>query len=325
VSTDIASTDTQTLSPTGRGQVPPAGRDLPYRITLWAVTIVCGAIVVLFAYAIIAQSIPGWKTVGWGFFTGTNWNFAEGDYGAVPLIVGSLLTTAVALVIAVPISIAAALTITFLVPRSIRTVTSSIVELLAIVPSVIYGVWGVLVLIPGSWHDVEKWLGDITSGGAPFGGPQLGYGFLLGGVVLAVMILPTVTAITSDVFASIPRDLYEAALAVGATRGQVLRRVIVPSSKTGILGAVTLGASRALGETIMLVLLLGNVIKHPFPNSFFATIATLATEIVNNYGDFTGPGKFGVIMCLAVVLMVIIGTMNLLARAVVARNLRKLS
>jgi len=143
--------------------------------------------------------------------------------------------------------------------------------------------------------------------------------------VLAVMIIPTITAISRDVLAAVPDELIEGGLSVGATRGQVLRRIALPTSRSGIIGAVTLGAARALGETIALFLLLGALDNsHPFPRGLNSGLATLATEIVSNFGQLSGKIPFGVICELAVTLMVIVGITNLAARLIVRRNLQRL-
>jgi phosphate transport system permease protein len=298
------------------------GRDVPYRIFTIALLVVCGAIVVFFAYSIIDASIPGWQVVKGEFFTSTNWDPLDGHFGALALIVGTILTTLLACLIAVPIGVGAALAITYLVPRRVRTITSSLVELLAIVPSIIYGLWGLLVLEPYLVNTLGPKLQSWSHNTFPFNGRAEGGGFGLGSVVLAVMILPTVTAISKDVFSAIPVDLTEAGRALGASRGQVLRKVVLPSSKTGVLGAVTLAAGRALGETVALFILLGGGSK--IPSNFFSITATLATQIATDFGELTYPHAFNVICCLAVTLMVIVALVNLSARAIVQRNLRRL-
>jgi phosphate transport system permease protein len=325
VSTDAVSTETLTKITAGQGAKPSAGRDLPYRVFTWAMLVAGGAIVVYFAYSIIAESVPGWRKVGWSFFTSTNWDPIAGHFGALALIVGTLLTTAIACLLAVPVGVGAALCVTYVLPRGARTIVSSLVELLAIVPSIIYGVWGYLLLEPLIVNTIGPHLQSLFHSKFPFNGLISGGGLLLGSVVLAVMILPTVAAITRDVFAAIPDDIVEAGLALGATKGQVMRRVVLPSSKSGILGASTLGAGRALGETIAMAILLGGLSTvHPIPVSLFGTAATLASQIAVEFGELTYQDAFNVMCCLAVTLMIIVAGVNLAARTVVQRNLRKL-
>jgi phosphate transport system permease protein len=325
VSVDVVVTDDPAVGGASRERKLSAGSDLPYR---WIIGALAGVVVVvmgLYFYSIIDQSIPGWKVVGWGFFTGTNWNYGAHQYGALPLIVGTLLTTAIALLLAVPVSVGAALAIVFLVPERARLAMASTVDLLAVIPSIVYGVWGYLVIAPWFDHTAQPWLYKTFNGNFPFNQPGVGYGVMLGSLVLAIMIIPTVTAISRDVLAAVPHELIEGGLSVGATKGQVLRRVAVPSSRPGIIGAIVLGAGRALGETIALVILLGGLnLQHPFPRGLNSTVATIATEIANNFGNLTGAAGFGILCCLAVLLMVIVLTTNLIARLIVRRNLRRL-
>jgi len=308
----------------GRGRKPSAGSDVSYRVWTGGVAAVVAGVILLFFYAILSDSIPGWRTAGWHFFYGTDWNFALNKFGALPLIVGTLLTTGIAVVLAAPIGIAAAVSIAFLIPRRLRLVVSTLVEILAFVPSVIYGVWGYLLIAPWLDHTVQPWLVSTFHHHWPFNTNGIGFGLMLGSMVLAVMILPTIAAISRDVLVAVPDELVEGGLSVGASRGQVLRRVVLPSAKTGIIGAVVLGTGRALGETIALYLLLGGLdVNHPFPRGLNSGTATLATELVSNFGN--GASNFGVLCCLAVTLMVIVFAVNLTARLIVRRNLRKLT
>lgn len=267
---------------------------------------------------------PGWKLVGWKFFTSTNWDFGAGKYGALPIIIGTLLTTALALVIAVPLGIGSAVAIVYLIPSRLRLAISTLVELLAVVPSIIYGLWGALVIAPWLDNHGDPFLQKLFHGSWPFSGQALGLGLLLGMIVLGVMILPTVAAISRDVLLAVPNELMEGGLSVGASKSQVIRKVILPTARVGLFGAVSLGAARALGETIAMVFVLGNVSgTHPIPTSFFSVLGTIATEIANNYGSFAG--GLGVISCLAMVLMVIVGSVNLTARLIIRRQTARLA
>jgi phosphate transport system permease protein len=335
---------THTGSPEGaetdRGHTPPVrfahlgggstgpvrwvrSRDLPYRVLIGAFAAFVAFVVAYYLFIIIDQSVPGWKLVGWKFFTSTNWNFGAGDYGAIPIIVGTLLTTALALLLAVPVGIGSALAIVYVIPRKLRLIVSSIVELLAVVPSIVYGLWGLFVLRPWLDNKGDPWLQHLFHGQWPFSGLAQGDGLLLGMIVLGIMILPTIAAISRDVLLAVPNELMEGGLSVGASRSQVIRKVILPTARIGLLGAISLGAARALGETIALVLVLGNVSGvSPVPTNLFSTLGTIATEIVNNYGNFSG--GLGVLSCLAMVLMVIVGTVNLSARLIVRRQYQRL-
>ncbi len=324
MTTAIDASTNPEVNGTGRERKLSTGSDLPYRVLLIVTAVLVGGLFLAFIGSIVQESIPGWRTVGWTFFTGTNWNYGAHIYGALPLIVGTVLTTGLALLLAVPVGFGTALAIVFLIPRRFQLIISSIVELLAVVPSIIYGVWGYLTIQPWLDATVQPWLASKTNGHFPFSGLGIGFGLMLGSLVLAVMILPTIAAISRDVVAAVPNEMIEGALSLGATKSQVLRKVVVPSSRSGLLGAVTLGTGRALGETIAMVVLLGGVNQtHPIPVSLFGTTGTLASEIANNFGNLSGAAGLGVLCCLALVLMVIIGLVNLSARVIVARNLRK--
>jgi phosphate transport system permease protein len=276
-----------------------------------------------YLYVIVDQAVPGWQMVGLKFFYSDNWNFQSGDYGALGLIIGTLLTTALALLIAVPIGIGCALGIVYVIPRRLRLFVSSIVELLAVVPSIVYGLWGALVLAPWLDHHGDPWLQNLFHGNWPFNGTYIGLGLLLGMIVLSVMILPTIAAISRDVLLAVPQDYMEGGLSVGATKGQVIRKVILPTARAGLFGAVALGTARALGETIALFLILGNPsVLHPIPTGAFSILGTIATEIAQNVG--TNSGGFAVLCCLGMVLMVIVGSVNLAARLMVRRQLNRL-
>jgi phosphate transport system permease protein len=300
-----------------------------YAVFLKSIIVLVVTIFAMYFLSIITGSLQGWSEVGSKFFTSANWDFAQGSssFGALALITGTLVTTMVALCFAVPVGLGAALAVVYLIPRRLRVPISSLIELLAVVPSIIYGVWGSLVMAHFLSFHAEPFLAKLTSGGFPFGGIAAGYGLLLGSTVLSVMILPTVTAISRDVFAMVPGDLIEGALSLGATKSQVIRTVIWPASKEGVTGAVALGAGRALGETVAMVFLLGGVNQaHPLPSSLFSTGATLASTIAQNFGEVIGQSSLtSVLCCVALTLMVIVGLVNVLAQRIIQQSQRKFS
>ncbi len=318
----IRSTETANDLVAGQGRKSLAGNDRLYRGVLVTVVGLVLAVVVLFAFDLLKQAIPGFRLAGWGIF-GTTWSFANGQYGALPLVAGTLVTTALALLFAVPVGIGTALAIVYLVPQRFRLFVSSTVELLAAVPSIVYGIWGVLTM--------ESWLSNKAfpnlqhwfHGTWPFNGEWAGQGIALGSIVLAIMILPIVTAVSRDVIASVPKDLTEGALSLGATRSQVIRKVVLPTCRNGIVGAVTLATGRALGETIALATLLGGVtLRSPWPDRLFATGSTLSAEIAIDIGNIAGaPGN--VLFALAVILMIIVGGVTYAGRVIVRNAQRK--
>jgi phosphate transport system permease protein len=274
--------------------------------------------IIVFFGSIIIQSIPGWQSAGFGFFTSTDWSNADFKFGALSLIAGTLVTTFIALLFAVPVGISAALSIQFLLHRRLRVFFSSLVEVLAIVPSIVFGVWGVAVISPWTQHTLEPFLRDISGGTPPFQGEIYGIGLLLGGLVLGVMILPTVVAVSRDAFAMVPQTLIEGAYGLGATRTQVLFRVALPAARRGVLGAVTLGTGRALGETVAMATILGGV-TNKFPSSAFDLGATLASTIARDFLEATG-SQVGALGSLALILTVIVFTMNYIARKIITRQ-----
>ncbi|MGA0067878.1 MAG: phosphate ABC transporter permease subunit PstC [Miltoncostaeaceae bacterium] len=267
-----------------------------------------------------------WSTFGiWGFVTGTEWvpTPAVGDavYGALPFIYGTLMTSIIALVLAVPASIGIALATVVFLPRRVRGPVGGLINLLAAVPSVIFGLWGVTVLVPFLKPALE-WLADNFGwvnlfGWHPFEGPVTSGSYLISGLVLAIMILPIITAITREVLLTVPRDQREAAFALGATRWEMVRHSMLPWARSGIVGASALGLGRAVGETIAIVMLLGNT-----PGIFTPLVgpgSTLASVIALQTGEASGL-QLSALTALAVVLFVIAFIINAAARLLVRRS-----
>ncbi len=243
------------------------------------------ALVAWYVVSIIVQSKPAFSTLGFSWIVQKVWAPNQGKYGLLPFILGTIETTAIALVLAVPIGLGTAIALAHLVPDRIRPPLSTAVELLAAVPSVVYGLWGLVVLAPLFREHVEPFLTSVFGWTGLFDGPNNGVGLLLAGVILFIMVLPTMVAISRDVLAVVPKEQIEGAMAFGATRWQVLRKVVLPGARTGILGGFTLAMGRALGETVAVALVIGN---SPFiAHSIKSNAATLASLIVNNFGEAT--------------------------------------
>ena len=266
-----------------------------------------------------------WSTFGvWGFITGAEWvpTPAVGDaiYGALPFIYGTLMTSLIALVLAVPASIGIALATVVFLPRRLRGPVGGLINLLAAVPSVIFGLWGVTILVP-FLKPALNWLADDFGwislfGWHPFEGPVTSGSYLISGLVLAIMILPIITAITREVLLTVPRDQSEAAFALGATRWEMVRHSMLPWARSGIVGASALGLGRAVGETIAIVMLLGNT-----PGIFTPLVgpgSTLASVIALQTGEASGL-QMSALTALAVVLFVIAFVINAAARLLVRR------
>jgi phosphate ABC transporter permease protein PstC len=302
----------------------PAAR-LPDRLLRWILTGLAGAILVLIAYffvRLIQEANPAISKFGLLDFVFRNdWDVSRTIYGCLPLLVGTLITSAVALIIGVPIAVAVALYLTELCPRRARTPLTVMVELLAAVPSVVYGLWGIYVLIP-KLKPVEHWIGK-TFNFIPFVGPNVpGPNYFIAGLILAIMIVPIVSAISREVIATVPSDQKEASLALGATRWEMIKMAILPYSRRGITGAAMLGLGRAIGETIAVTLVIGNaptIGKQIFDQGY-----TLAAVIANEFGEAANDKVHrAALIGAGLVLFVLTLLVNVAARAFVARGERE--
>jgi phosphate transport system permease protein len=282
---------------------------------------------------LILKSVPAFRYSGWHFFTGTVWNFgaeygkpvtSDGlthlpgeEFGALPAILGTLATSAIALIIAVPVSIAAGLTIVERLPRRVASIVGGFLELLAGIPSVLVGLWGALTFGPFIARDISPVIIKIL----PFLGsdPGSGEGLLTSGLVLAVMIIPIIASTTRDLIRGVPILPREGAVALGMSDAQAARRVTLPWVGAGIIGAVVLGLGRALGETIAVAMTCG-VALGSLPTNLYGTMITIAANIVNNLDTaITDKMDVSSFAALALVLMVITLAANVVARLLVRR------
>jgi phosphate ABC transporter permease protein PstC len=295
---------------------------LPDRLLKWVLTGLAVAILALIAYffiRLITESEPVFAKYGVISFVFSNeWVPSQQLYGALPLIVGTIITSVVALVIGVPVAVASALYITELAPPRVKQPLTILVELLAAVPSVVYGLWGVFVLIP-KLRPAEQWFSD-TFAFLPFvGGDVAGPNYFIAGLILAIMILPIVSAISREVMATVPVEHKEAALALGATRWEMIRMAVLPYSRAGISGAAMLGLGRAIGETIAATLVIGNAAD--IGKTLFSQGYTLAAVIANEFGEAASdPTHRAALIAAGLVLFVLTLVVNLLARYFVLRS-----
>lgn len=300
-----------------RTRRPSAWSDRVYWGILYGAAILFAFVCLAFLVTLVAQSLPGWRHTGIGLLWHSTWDPVNSQYGALPLIVGTLETSALALLFAVPIGIAVALAIVHLIPSALRTPLSALVELLATVPSVIYGIIGVIVLAPYCQNHLFPWLNSITHNFVLFSDVTSGQSVLLAGMVLFVMVLPTIVSLSRDAIAAVPHDQVEGALSVGATKWQTLYRVVLPSARVGITGAVTLGAARALGETIAVLFIVGG--SFTISASLFAHGNTIAATIATTWDDSTALTK-SVLCSLALILIAITATLNYAGSRLLARS-----
>jgi phosphate ABC transporter permease protein PstC len=280
------------------------------------------ALIAFFFVFLINKAQPALSHQGVFSFLFTNdWNPSKAIYGAWPLVAGTLITAAIALVIGVPVAVAAALFITELAPRRVRSPLVVLVELLAAVPSVVYGLWGIFVLIP-KLKPAEQWFSDSFSFLPFVGGTVAGPNYFIAGLILAIMILPIVSAISREVISTVPADLKEASLALGATRWEMIRMAVLPYSRAGITGAAMLGLGRAIGETIAVTLVIGN--SPTIGKEIFDQGYTLAAVIANEFGEAANDKVHaGALIAAGLVLFVLTLAINALARGLVRRAEQK--
>jgi phosphate transport system permease protein len=275
-------------------------------------------IAAIFIIALFIPALPAITKFGLGFFVSRTWDPVRSQFGALPAIYGTLVTSAIALVIAFPIGLGAAL---FLAEdarlRFLRGPLSFAIELLAGIPSVVIGLWAFFILTPLMRDNVDPFL-NHTLGFLPFfRGTASGYGFLTAGVVLAIMVLPIMVALSRDVIRAVPRSLREASLALGATNAETIWAVILPYARVGITGAVLLSLGRALGETIAVTMVIGN--RPQITGSLFASGYTLPSVIANEFTEAVGDVYLGALFYLGVVLVLITIAVNVVARLLVWR------
>ncbi|MBD2099392.1 phosphate ABC transporter permease subunit PstC [Leptolyngbya sp. FACHB-261] len=262
-----------------------------------------------------SRAMPAIQAFGLGFLTSADWDVLDLKFGVLPLAYGTLVSSLIALVLAVPVSIGVAIVLTedFL-PRAVRTPLSFMVELLAAVPSVIYGLWGVNVLIP-LLLPFQTWLNEKLGWFPLFSTPASGFGLMTAGIVLAIMILPTIAAISRDVLLVLPSEFRSASMALGATRWETIFRVLLPSGASGILGATMLGLGRALGETMAVTMVIGN--NPVISPSILDLSQTIASLLATQFGEAVEPLHIGALMYAALVLFGLTLLVNIIAELLV--------
>jgi phosphate transport system permease protein len=288
-------TVSEVLARRGRRPVGPL-----YAVVRWGGALVFLAVVVALVVSLVWQSAPAFRHSGFGFIFSGTWNPDAGQFGAGVFIVDTLLTTGLALLIAIPVGIGTAAALTEFLPRRIAGPLATGIDLLAAVPSIVVGLWGLLVLVPIFERHVEPFLQKIPFLKSLFSGGDLGSGILLASVVLAVMCLPTMVALTRIAFQGVSVADREAALALGGTHWQVVRRAVIPGARSGIEAAVTLAMGRALGEAIAVALVIGGGVS--LPHSLLGTGTTLGSAVVNFFSEAIGLQRSAVIGLVVVLL-----------------------
>ena len=239
------------------------------------------------ALSMLYGGIPAFMKFGFGFIYRSEWNPVRQDFGALVPIFGTLVTSTLAMIIAVPVSFGIAVFLTEVSPGWLRGPVAAAIELLAGIPSIIYGMWGLFVFVPYMSDHIEPWLtdylGPIPVIGILFEGPPLGIGMLTAGIILGVMVIPFISSVMRDVFSLVPPSLREAAFALGATRWEVVRGVVLPYTRTAVVGGIFLGLGRALGETMAVTFVLGNA--HQLSASLLMPGNSIAAAIANEFTE----------------------------------------
>lgn len=279
-------------------------------------------LLVLVVYKVFDQAGESFSHFGLSFIGKTEWNPVTKQFGAADFLFGTAVTAFVALLIAAPMSIAIALFLTELAPRQIRRPVATLVELLAAIPSVVLGLWGIIVLSPVLVKTIEPALKSVLGWIPLFSGPASPVGLLPAILILTIMAVPIVSAVTREVFETVPGDLKEGALALGATRWEMVRMVILPYSRTGIVGATILGLGRALGEAIAVTMVIGHT--PGIKASLFGSADTLASRVVSEYQGATTDLQLSSLAYLAAILLVLALIVNVIARLIVRRSALKI-
>ena len=299
-----------------RRVISPTGNtgDAIFRIILLLVALLMVAIVLAMVWALATDSMMAIRQFGFGFLTTSQWNPIKGEFGALPFIYGTVMSSLIALVISVPFSLGIAIFLVEQAPHYIARPVGFLVELLAAIPSVVYGLWGIFVLAPFLRQYVEpalaKWLGWLPL----FRGTITGIGLLTGGIILAIMVTPIISAVVRDVLAAVPGSQREAALALGATKWEMIRVVLV-NGAPGIAGAVILGLGRALGETMAVTMVIGN--RPDISLSLFEPSYTIASAIANEFTEATGDLYLSSLVELGLILFLVTFIVNGIARLLV--------
>jgi phosphate transport system permease protein len=278
-------------------------------------------IVILIALGVMLtlSSTQAFSTFGIvDFVTGLTWDPVADIYGALPYVVGTLLSSAIALVIATPIALLTAIYLAELAPSRVALPLTFLIELIAAIPSVVIGLWGVFILTPVLKSTIESFFVTTLGDTIPvFAGPPLGIGLFAAGVILAIMILPTIVSVSREVISSVPMAQREAMYALGATRWEVVTKAVLPSARSGIAGAIILGLGRALGETMAVTMVIGNA--QAIPTSVFGQAQTIASKIATTFNEASVGIQTSSLIALGLILLVITIALNVVARLLVWR------
>ena len=290
-------------------------RDRVFQAAITSCGLAVLALLGLIVYELAVRSTLSWHAFGFKFFVGSDWDPVNTQFGAWPFIYGTLVSSLVALIIAVPLSIGVAVFTTEMCPKAVRGSLSFFVELLAAIPSVIYGLWAMFVLVPLLSGYVEPFLGKMLGWSGLFTGAPYGIGMLAAGIILAIMIIPIISSITREVLMVVPQHQREGVLALGATRWEMIRMGVLRNARAGIVGAIILGLGRALGETMAVTMVIGN--RPEIAKSLFAPGYTMASVLANEFNEATGDVYRSALIEIGLALFLVTIVVNALAQLMV--------
>jgi phosphate transport system permease protein len=294
--------------------------DRVFRALLLGSAVMVALLVVLLGTVLAHGAVPALKHFGWKFLSGQNWDPVALDFGALPFIFGTLVTSLLALALAVPVGLGTAVFLAEVAPRWLSQPVSFLVELLAAVPSVVYGMWCIFVGVP-LIRELETFVGDRWGDFFLFEGPPMGIGLITAIIILAIMILPFIASVSRDAIRAVPRSVTEAGLALGTTRWETLRGPVLRFARRGILGGVILALGRALGETMAVTMVIGN--NPQITTSLFRSAYTMSAVLANEFAEATDELHRGTLVGIALVLLVLTLAVNALARLMIWGSARQ--
>ncbi|HSB53600.1 MAG TPA: phosphate ABC transporter permease subunit PstC [Gemmatimonadales bacterium] len=309
----------------GNSKIPLSLRGAAYGDRVFNLVLICAATLIpillgFLVYELWTGSRLAVQKFGLDFVATSVWDPVAGQFGAFPLIFGTLLSSLIALAIAVPLSLGVAIYLTEFAPRAVRQPVAFLIGLLAAIPSVVYGLWGIFVLIPVLRKTAFPFLREVLGFLPIFQGPIYGPSMLAAGVILAIMVMPYVMSVSREVLLAVPNNQREAALALGATRWEAVITAVLPYARSGVVGAIILGLGRALGETMAVTMLIGN--RHEIAASLFAPGYTMAAAIANEFTEAATDLHFAALTYVAFVLFVLTVLVNAGARLLIWRVAR---
>jgi phosphate transport system permease protein len=300
-------------------------RDRGFHFLVVALSLLVLVVMAAIMISLFIGSMPVYKALGWSFFSGTDWDPVSSKFSALPAIYGTLVTSGIALLLAVPVSFFIAFFLTQLCPRRLRTPINTVIELLAGIPSIIFGMWGLFVLAPLLADHVQpaldRWFHHVWLLKTVFSGPPIGIGLLPASLILALMITPFITSVMRDVFDVVPQSLKEAGHGIGATTWEVMWDIVLPYTRVAVVGGIMLGLGRALGETMAVTFMIGNA--NNISLALFDSGNSIASVIANEFAEASDPIHAGALTALGFILFVITFVVLAIARLLIARAQRQ--